>query len=81
MVIRAKYAGTCPSCGRGIEVGDAINWEKGKKATHKDCKASAAPAAPAPRRGRECSCDDDCCSHGCHCDSHCVCRGGNIFDC
>ncbi len=34
-----------------------------------------------PRRGRTCSCDADCCRGGCHCDDHCVCRGGNIYDC
>jgi hypothetical protein len=33
------------------------------------------------RHGRSCSCSDDCCSHGCRCDSSCNCRGGPIFDC
>lgn len=40
-----------------------------------------AASAGRPRRGRSCSCDADCCRNGCHCDSHCVCRGGNIYDC
>jgi hypothetical protein len=31
--------------------------------------------------GRHCSCTMDCCSRGCRCESHCNCRGGNIYDC
>ena len=37
---------------------------------------------PAPRKSRNgCSCDGDCCRPRCHCDAHCVCKGGNIYDC
>jgi len=31
------------------------------------------------RNGCECNCGD--CSGHCHCDPHCNCRGGNIYDC
>ena len=36
-----------------------------------------------PGRGynRQCSCDDECCRPVCRCGSHCVCRGGNVYDC
>ena len=83
MVFRAKFSGTCPVCGKHINEGDEINWEKGRKATHKACGNVAAPSAPAPyrKRGRGCTCTQDCCAHGCECDSHCNCRGGNIYDC
>jgi hypothetical protein len=44
----------------------------------------AAPAAfhnhpHAPRR--TCTCTGDCCRPRCRCESHCNCRGGNIYDC
>lgn len=35
---------------------------------------------PARRRGG-CGCDCMDCSPRCQCDAHCVCRGGNIYDC
>lgn len=29
-----------------------------------------------------CACTEEgCCRPRCHCEPHCVCRGGNIFDC
>ncbi|MCI0488950.1 MAG: hypothetical protein L0229_20350 [Blastocatellia bacterium] len=30
---------------------------------------------------RSCSCSDGCCDRGCRCESHCNCRGGNVYDC
>jgi hypothetical protein len=30
---------------------------------------------------RGCTCTGDCCRPRCHCDSHCNCRGGPIYDC
>lgn len=48
MTITAKFAGTCRKCGGRIEVGDKIEWEKGKGAQHVRCKAKAAPALNSP---------------------------------
>jgi hypothetical protein len=44
-------------------------------------RATSSNGHAAPRRGRACSCTADCCRNGCHCESHCNCRGGNIYDC
>ena len=31
---------------------------------------------------RQCLCDEyGCCRPRCNCERHCVCRGGNVFDC
>jgi hypothetical protein len=33
-------------------------------------------------RRRQCECDEyGCCRPACRCESHCVCRGGNVYDC
>lgn len=48
MTIRAKFASTCPDCGRAIEVGSEIEWERGSKARHTDCSIAAAAPAAAP---------------------------------
>jgi hypothetical protein len=37
MTITAKYPGTCRKCGRAIKVGDQIEWQKGKGASHAQC--------------------------------------------
>jgi len=37
MVITAKYAGKCRKCGGHINVGDQIDWERGRGATHITC--------------------------------------------
>jgi hypothetical protein len=53
MVITARFASTCPRCNNPIAVGSSVNWERGSKATHTQCpaaRAAAAPAAPAARR-------------------------------
>lgn len=42
MVIQARYPGTCRKCGCPIRVGDAINWERGRGATHVTCPATRA---------------------------------------
>jgi hypothetical protein len=45
MTISARYASTCPLCSHPIAVGDRVDWEKGKKATH---VPGACPTTPAP---------------------------------
>lgn len=59
MTITAKYAGKCNRCGGQTEVGDMIDWQKGKGASHVNC-----PKAK--------SNDDDCyrCSKGWSCTKH-----------
>jgi len=47
----------------------------------KPANGSSNGQTQAPRRGRSCSCTADCCRNGCRCESHCNCRGGNIYDC
>ncbi len=37
MTITAKFSTVCPRCGQRIQVGEKIEWEKGKKATHLVC--------------------------------------------
>jgi len=37
MTIRAKFPGTCPRCGQPIQVGDSIEWERGRRARHTTC--------------------------------------------
>jgi len=34
-----------------------------------------------PKKRSSCSCEDDCCVPFCHCESHCNCKGGYIYDC
>ncbi len=36
---------------------------------------------PYVQQKRSCTCDGTCCARRCSCESHCNCRGGNIFDC
>jgi len=36
---------------------------------------------PARRKSSGCTCGAECCLPRCQCDPHCVCRGGNIYDC
>lgn len=38
MIIKAKFESICPSCEQRINVGDDIDWEKGGKAKHEQCK-------------------------------------------
>lgn len=47
MTMRAKYPGTCRTCGQPIRVGDEIEWIKGEGARHVTCPTVQA-AAPAP---------------------------------
>jgi hypothetical protein len=37
MRINAKFATRCPKCWKGIAVGEAVEWERGKKALHVAC--------------------------------------------
>jgi hypothetical protein len=46
MVITAKFPGRCSKCGGKIEIGSAIDWERGQGASHVKCP-TAKPAAPA----------------------------------
>jgi len=47
--IVAKFAGKCPLCQGGIEAGQQVRWEPGRKAVHIMCqKPAAAPAPVAP---------------------------------
>lgn len=52
MTMNARFPGTCGRCGRAIAVGQIIDWERGRTATHAtpgDCqRAQAVPAAVAP---------------------------------
>ena len=41
---------------------------------------AAPPRSVESRRRSGCDCDMDCC-RPCRCESHCNCRGGNIYDC
>ena len=52
MVITAKFASSCPKCGQPISVGSKVEWNKGSRAAHVSCGASAsrAKSVPAPRR-------------------------------
>jgi hypothetical protein len=42
--------------------------------------AQSDSASPSRKRSG-CGCDCEDCSYRCQCDPHCVCRGGNIYDC
>lgn len=37
MIITARFASTCPSCGTRIQPGTRVEWERGAKATHTRC--------------------------------------------
>lgn len=41
MTIRAKFAGTCRKCGQPIAIGETIEWEKGRGASHVECPKAA----------------------------------------
>jgi len=48
----ARYPGRCPRCGGDINIGDKINWEPGKRASHIRCpepQVEPAPSSVAPR--------------------------------
>jgi len=45
MIIRAKFASTCPVCNMIIKEGEEIEWEPGKTAVHAEC----AKGGPAPQ--------------------------------
>jgi len=47
MTIIAKYPGTCRKCGRQINVGDRIDWQKGRGASHIECPAQKNAATDA----------------------------------
>jgi hypothetical protein len=38
MIIKAKFESICPECNGKIKVGDSVEWEKGSKAIHNQCK-------------------------------------------
>ena len=46
MTIRAKYSGTCNKCGGAITVGQKIEWEKGRGASHVTCPEGAETTEP-----------------------------------
>jgi hypothetical protein len=56
VIITAKFASTCPCCGKPIAVGSKVNWSKGSKGTHVSC-GSAPTSASASRR-------EDCRKYG-----------------
>lgn len=43
MTIQAKFPGRCKRCGGGIAVGESVEWERGKGATHIECPAGVQP--------------------------------------
>lgn len=44
MIIPAKYASECSSCGKKIEIGAKIEWARGQKARHVACAPSIVPS-------------------------------------
>lgn len=53
MTIKAKFAGTCKTCGRKISVGDEIEWTKGHAARHVDCETRKSNPVNAETNGTE----------------------------
>lgn len=47
MIITAKFASSCATCGQTIDAGTKIEWTKGAPVRHTSC---AAPSATAPKR-------------------------------
>lgn len=45
------------------------------------CATESLDRRPTAHRHGGCGCPCSDCSPRCHCDDHCVCRGGNIYDC
>lgn len=67
MVIKAKYEGKCTKCGGRINVGDQIEWERGKGSHHVACPEKPEPPKPkGPKQMRA------------QFDSKCVKCGGKI---
>lgn len=52
MIITAKYASRCPSCGMGIHAGAQVEWQSGRKATHLHCKPDTKTDASARKTRR-----------------------------
>ncbi len=54
MTITAKFAATCPTCHKAINVGSKIEWSKGARARHASCAtptvASSLGSTPGSRR-------------------------------
>ncbi len=46
MVLVAKDKNTCPKCHQPINVGDKINWSRGRQATHGTCPVASTPPEP-----------------------------------
>jgi hypothetical protein len=62
------------------EVVEKVVWE-GDGVTICAIVRTEASAPSRPRRG-QCACTDaGCCRPRCECARHCICRGGNIWDC
>ena len=57
-----------------------VVWTDGTVALCATASMDRVPSASKARRGG-CSCDCGDCKPRCHCESHCNCRGGNIYDC
>ena len=55
MTITARFASTCPRCGKRITIGDQVEWQRGQKATHVSCSAEPRPQLDEndPEFGRE----------------------------
>ncbi len=54
MVIRAKFPGKCQKCGRRIEAGEQVEWQKGRGIQHIECPAEKASApVQAPQKSAE----------------------------
>jgi hypothetical protein len=63
------------------EVVERVLWEGDGVTICAIVRAESSSAGPRPLRA-PCAChDQNCCRPRCECEAHCVCRGGNIWDC
>jgi SWI/SNF-related matrix-associated actin-dependent regulator 1 of chromatin subfamily A len=52
MIITAKFASTCPSCGKTIKEGSNVSWTRGTKAVHAECSSEGRAQALAVAASR-----------------------------
>lgn len=62
-----------------VETIDRVIWTDGTVSLASIAQSDSSSRSSHRRSGCGCDCED--CSHRCQCDPHCVCRGGNIYDC